>query len=173
MMELLIGLAILAVIVAVIMPAMQGKIEQARKTRLASDLTSIRDAMSGYRKHVGSYTLDLAQLTTRPIAGSSTNACGVLLTSAAVALWRGPYLAMSAPFMEGEDTIARNLTRTASSLTNPDLLLVSVRQPPYSTALALDSLFDGGGDLTNGSVMWTAIRYPKGEILYSIPIKGC
>jgi len=171
-MEILVAIGIGAVLLAVILPTLQGSIEQSRITKMATDLTAISEALRAYEKHVGTYPLDLSQLNTRPVAGTDKNSCGVVLTAEEVALWRGPYLPTPPPYFEGEDTIFGNLKRKAASTKNPDILQVSIRQPPTSTALALDSIFDGDQVLTAGTITWTNNTFPN-QVLFSIPIPGC
>lgn len=171
--EILVAVAILAAIAAVAIPTAQGAIERARITRMSGDLLSIAQAIREYEKHLGTYPLDLDQLTTRPIAGTDKNSCGVTLTAAEVALWRGPYLPRNLPILEGEDTIFDNLKRKNASTKNPDILQISIRQPPASTAYALDSIFDGDGDLSDGTITWNTNQFPNGQMFYSMPIQGC
>jgi prepilin-type N-terminal cleavage/methylation domain-containing protein len=171
--EILVALAIVAVIAAVSIPALHSHIEESRIKRMAVDLTSIAQAIREYEKHVGTYPTDLSELTTQPVAGTDKNSCGVILTGPEVALWKGPYLPSAAPYIEGEDTIFGNLKRKNGSTKNPDILQIAVRQPPMTTALKLDSLFDGDGDLSAGTITWNTNVFPQGQMLYSEPIQGC
>jgi general secretion pathway protein G len=171
--EILVALAIIAVVGAVVIPALRAQIEESRISKMVVDLRSIAQAIREYEKHVGTYPADLSELTTRPVAGTDKNSCGVILTAPEVALWRGPYLPSPAPYIEGEDTIFGNLKRKNGSTKNPDILQISVRQPPMATALKVDSLFDGDGDLTAGTITWNTNLFPQGQMFYSEPIQGC
>jgi prepilin-type N-terminal cleavage/methylation domain-containing protein len=171
--EILVAVAILAAIAAVALPTVNGAIERSRITRMSEDLVAIAQAIREYEKHVGTYPMDLDQLTTKPIAGTDKNSCGVTLTAPEVALWRGPYLPNALPIIEGEDTIFDNLKRKNGSTKNPDILQISIRQPPASTAYKLDSIFDGDTDLSDGTITWNTNTFPKGQMLYSLPIQGC
>jgi type II secretory pathway pseudopilin PulG len=166
-----VGLAIVAVMAAVLIPALHSHIEDARINKIASDLTSIADAIREYDKHMGTYPIDLSQLVTKPVAQTDANSCGVKLTAAEVVLWRGPYLPSAAPYLEGEDTIFAALSRKASTTKDADILQILVRQPSKSTVNELDSLFDRDTDLNAGTITWSSTS--PARMIFGIPIQSC
>lgn len=170
--EILTALAIASVLAAMIVPTLLSSFRTTKTTRMAEDLTSIAQGIREFEKHVGVFPIDLDELTTKPVFNTDKNSCGALLTQAQIDKWRGPYLPKSAPFIEEEDTIFDVIKRKNGSTKNPDVLQLSIRQPPASTALRLDSLFDGDGSLTAGTITWNNNNYP-GEMFYSIPVQGC
>ncbi len=170
--EILTALAIAAVLGALILPTVWSSIRESKKTRMAEDLTSIAQGVREFEKHVGVFPIDLDELSTKPVLNTDKNSCGVLLTQAQINAWRGPYLPKAPPFVQEEDTIFDYLTRKAGSLKNPDELQIAVQQPPMSTALALDSLFDGDANLTIGTITWNTNKgYPR--MFYNMPVQGC
>ena len=171
LMEVLIALAILAVVAAVVIPTSAGQLRQGHAAALANQLTNLRQAIANYRENVGAYPEDLTQLTTQPVAGSD-DSCGADLSAAELAAWRGPYVNQNivAAMPVANAFIATVLIRTTISGTTGDLQ-IEATGVDNDIALALEQQFDGNSNLAAGNITWTTAS--SGRLLLHIPIRGC
>jgi prepilin-type N-terminal cleavage/methylation domain-containing protein len=180
LMETLIALAIMAILAAVVVPTVASRLSPSNSAVLASNLQLINAATLEYRENVGKYPNELLDLTTKPTAGVSLDACGAALSTTPVASWRGPYLSLSvnsSGIQSGDGLIANTISRTPSSTSlstvMKGVLQFSVSGVTQDNADDLESLFDTGSDLTTGTVQWVANSSTGGTLTYAIPIRGC
>ncbi|MGH7636470.1 MAG: hypothetical protein ACREOK_02365, partial [Gemmatimonadaceae bacterium] len=89
--EVLIALAILAIIAAVVLPTTMGQLRQGHATALANQLANLREGIGNYQENVGAYPISLVQLTNQPVNGDD-DSCGANLSNGERNNWRGPYL---------------------------------------------------------------------------------
>lgn len=171
LMEVLIAIAILAIIAAVVIPTSAGQLRQGHSAALANQLTNLRQAIANYRENVGAYPASLAQLTTQPVAGDD-DACGANLSNAELNAWRGPYVNQNivAAMPVGNALISTALIRTTVSGTTGDLQ-IEATGVDNDIALALEQQFDGNNNLAAGNITWTTAS--NGRLLLHIPIRGC
>jgi type II secretory pathway pseudopilin PulG len=87
MMETLVALLIVAILAAVMLPAVTSRISPSNSAVLERNLQSINAGILEYRENVGKYPHELLELTTRPTAGSSQDACQSTMSTTAVSLW--------------------------------------------------------------------------------------
>ncbi|HYC53300.1 MAG TPA: prepilin-type N-terminal cleavage/methylation domain-containing protein [Gemmatimonadaceae bacterium] len=169
--EVLIALAILAIIAAVVVPTTAGQLRQGHSTALANQLTNLRSAIANYRENVGAYPISLTQLTTQPIAGD-TDSCTANLSNAELNAWRGPYVNQNivGAMPVGNAAISTALTRTTISGATGDLQIVAMGVD-NDIALALEQQFDGNNNLNTGNITWTTAN--NGTLVLHIPIRGC
>jgi prepilin-type N-terminal cleavage/methylation domain-containing protein len=93
--EILVAVAIMAVVAAVVIPSIGGQLNKGDVSRITSDLTSIRGGVEQFLADVRRYPSAMAQLQTKPaaLAAADTGLNGSgQFTAAQVARWRGPYL---------------------------------------------------------------------------------
>lgn len=168
--EVLVSVAIVAVLAAVVLPAIGSQITKGDQGRLSSDLLSMRSAMEQFVSDVRRYPASVGQLVVKPTAGASTagplksttqaSPCPATpsfttqYTSAEVARWRGPYI--------NKDSAAAVSTGYAATIrtcfdvqTNTGISYETILVPGISqaTALALDAAMDDGV-VTTGSLQW-------------------
>jgi prepilin-type N-terminal cleavage/methylation domain-containing protein len=180
MMETLVALLIVALLAAVMLPAVATRVSPSESAVLARNLQSINAGVLEYRENVGKYPHELLELTTRPTAGSSQDACQTTLSTTAVSLWSGPYLSLgvnSSGVQSGDALIANTIQRSPSSTSGSTVLngvlQLSVSEVTSSIANDLESLLDTGNDLTIGTIVWTAGSSSTGTLTFGIPIRGC
>ena len=171
LMEVLIAIAVLAIIAAVVIPTSAGQLRQGHATALANQLTNLRQAIANYRDNVGAYPISLTQLTTQPVAGED-DSCGANLSNAELNAWRGPYVNQNVvgPMPVGNAAIATTLVRTTISATTGDLQ-IEATGVDNDIALALEQQFDGNNNLATGNITWTTAS--NGTLRLHIPIRGC
>jgi general secretion pathway protein G len=93
--EILVSVAIMAVVAAVVIPSIGGQLNKGDTSRVSSDLISVRSAVEQFLADVRRYPSTMASLQTKPAAAApadtGANASGQY-TAAQVARWRGPYM---------------------------------------------------------------------------------
>lgn len=169
--EVLIGLAILAIIAAVVLPTTAGQLRQGHAAALANQLGNLRDAIGNYRENVGAYPISLTQLTTQPIAGDD-DACNVDLSAAELSGWRGPYINQNivGNMPVGDALVLASLNRLTVSGTVALLRIRAVRVDS-DIASDLEEQFDGNANFATGTVLWTAAG--DDTLTFQIPVRGC
>jgi type II secretory pathway pseudopilin PulG len=179
MAEILIMLAVLAVLAAVLVPAVQGRIDSGEAAALADNFTQLRRAVVAYRNDVGRYPRTLEQLSAKPGTGSVpiTDACSQNVPVAGRNAWRGPYLAQLVT-TSGIATGASRINNTTER--NP--ANTAVQQEGYLRIVAVDVVqkiaeevdrtFDGGTqDLATGAITWSAAG--DDTLRFHVAIRGC
>ena len=177
MIEIIVAVAILAILTAAIAPTLLGVVDHKRIEASAESIEALTDAMSTMRDDNQDWPGRLSHLST-PITTSDLNICGVPYASGKVAQWAGPYIdrvvaSTGVPLAIG--TVSDLLVREIVS-GNDGYLKVEVTGVTPDDALALDEYTDGDGSSTEGAVRWDegAIS-PDGlvTVYYLRPIRGC
>src|SRR5207248_3127340 len=115
--EILVALAIVALLMAVIIPTIGGRLRQSQASAIADELTNLTTALTAYRQNVLKYPNKLDLLTNTPVAGTSLDICGVAMVAANVNKWQGPYLAR--PITTGTDFPIGDATVNDQLVRNP------------------------------------------------------
>ena len=174
--ELLIGLAIIALLAAMLYPAVGAQFQKGQSTALANQLDNLRQAIANYRTNVQRFPNQLTQLTTQPVNGVDRDVCGTLLPASSVALWRGPYLTQVIQvggIPSGNATIRNAITYVGGGLGQPGTLRILVDDVENETATDLEARFDGNNNLTTGTILWTLVSGTLGTLTFQIPIRSC
>lgn len=182
MAEILVALAILAILTAALVPMLMSKVEDARRAALSQSLLAISQGVAEYRKAVTRYPPTLTVLTVAPTT-STKDACGAANISAInVANWRGPYLSreMVVTGLKMADGTVQNALRLLAG--PPTYLLIDVAGVETDVAIAMEAEYDGNTDPVNGTIRYTTLAIPSilpaappgtVNLSYAIPISGC
>jgi prepilin-type N-terminal cleavage/methylation domain-containing protein len=175
--EMVAALAIFAIVAAVLVPALLGRLDKGESGALITNLDSLGEAIAAYRSDVGFYPRQLAYLST-PIPTGTQDLCGNTIAAANLALWRGPYLdraISTAGLPSGGSLIGNTITRDpASGATTVANLVISISEVDQSEASDVDAQLDGDGNLGTGGVRWSVGAFAgRGTLTYRIPIRGC
>lgn len=172
--EILIAIAMIAIIAAVVYPTVAGQLRTGQSTALGNQLASLRDAISNFQQNVGAYPRLLTQLANTPVAGDD-DSCAADLSVAERNAWRGPYLnrAIVGAIPVGEASVQTTMVRVPANLatTQAGVLQLQATGVPTDVANDLEARFDGNADLNAGNVTWTAAS--GGTLTFQIPIRGC
>ena len=160
--EVLVALAIIAVLGAVLLPALNGKLRESRTSAISQSLNGISLGMAEYKKAMGRYPGQLTMLTTTPTT-SQTDICGNTVPSTSTALWRGPYISrefIGGGIPMGDGLIYSGVRRLPTTVTStpPNIVyaLIDVGGVELTTASDLDTQLDGGDGAFAGTIRWTA-----------------
>lgn len=171
--EVVVALAIFAVMTAVVAVIAFPRLRQSAAARTMADYQALHEAVSAFRGDIGQYPRVLTQLAL-PITAGDQNLCGTAFGSGRVARWRGPYLdrllddnGVASGFGAFGDTLGR-FPATAATPTSYGALLYGVQVPDSMDALEIDVLMDDTADVASGTVRWGG-----GLLLFVVPITGC
>jgi prepilin-type N-terminal cleavage/methylation domain-containing protein len=168
--EVLVTLAIIAVMAAVLLPALNQQISKGDTGRLASDLTNIQTAAQAFLSDVHRYPSAVGQLTTSVTSGTGSAAVGLnadgTTTTIPAALqlkWKGPYLSReSISTTGGGGTIASNFSATTSG--SNSYLTVSVSPMTTADFANLEAVLDEGTASSSSSTLGN-IRFSSGSTI--------
>lgn len=181
MAEVLIVVAILAVIAAVTIPTIMDQMRVGYANAVAGELNTLSQAIIDYRSNVGRYPAQLAYLTFLPSSGVN-DPCGVAYVAANYSGWHGPYVNRNITgyyVIANDDSVANTIVRSPAAQNNAvtNYLQINIAYVDTLTALALDQQIDGVVNFAAGSILWTKTSgsglYSKGTLTYQMPIHGC
>jgi general secretion pathway protein G len=174
--EIMIALAILALLAAMLYPTAASQLRSGRSTALANQLDNLRQAIANYRENVQRYPKVLTQLTNQPVAGA-LESCSGALPGPLMARWRGPYLTQNivGNMPVADATIQNLLVRNPPDLSTGQagLLQIGVLDVDLSTANDLEARFDGDANFSTGTILWSLTGADIGTLTFQIGIRGC
>lgn len=182
--EILIGIFLLAVMSAAVIPALMGRIRDAQTSALGQSLFSLSQAIFEYRKAVTSYPGQLVLLATKPV-GTNLDLCGNAIGNGNANSWRGPYVSralVSGGIGIGDAQIRDTLRRTPAAPALPSTLFIDVVMVDTLSAVDLEAQFDGTPEnAATGSIRYTTAAIgtipaaPAGTVnlSYAMPVNGC
>jgi prepilin-type N-terminal cleavage/methylation domain-containing protein len=178
--EILVAIAILAVVAAVVIPSIGGQLRSGDESRVQQDLTNIRAGIEQFLADVRRYPRSVGQLTTVPTTAHSALVGGVY-NSGQVGRWRGPYITKDSVFAlkTGYDATISSVFDTLSLSTSG--LTVAPTGIRYmrmylvgfdsTNALRLDQKMDDG-DLLTGQIRWTVNTAGADTLFYlTMPVQ--
>jgi prepilin-type N-terminal cleavage/methylation domain-containing protein len=152
--EVLVSFALIAVLAAVIVPTIRGRLQGGYEDALVQEIDNLSSAVIAYRQDVGHYPPNFDYLTALP--ATPKDKCGVTLSATAQANWRGPYITRAIlPF--GVFLVAQkdSVVDTLYTATSPTGLIIRIKGPDTLTAHNIDVVFDGVNNKGTGSLQWT------------------
>jgi prepilin-type N-terminal cleavage/methylation domain-containing protein len=188
--EVLVAVMIIAVLSAVTIPTMKGRMQAAHAAALAEELTTLQSAIMAFKNNTGYYPGELYFLSFAPtlaqypvgigFGGGTYNSCGTNFNGTNnFLMWRGPYVSRN---ITGDYTVSDNflvnnvLTRVPASSTpgTREYLEIDVDLVDKVTADILERQFDASYDLLNGTIKYTVgPNLTTGTLNYMILIAGC
>lgn len=167
--EILVSVAIVAVIAAVVIPSIGSQVNKGETGRVSSDLVNVRSAVEQFLADVRRYPSNMGQLQTKILATTASdtgiNASGQF-TAAQVARWKGPYMTkdFSTTAVTGYGgqvvtffRVCDNVTNTLTSCSAPGAtgryLTITIPGISQTEAQEIDNAMDDGV-LTTGQIRW-------------------
>ena len=175
--EVVIGLVIMALLGAVLIPQVTQRLRDGQAAAIANNISSIRIAVTEFRKSVGRYPSQLAHLSTQPSVGAA-DLCGRVVPTDWATIWRGPYLAqvVGASGIAVSDAIVLNqIDRNPATLAGGTLaeLLINVTNVDQAVAGVIERNLDSSFDLNAGTIRWVATGSDQGTLTLAMPVRGC
>ena len=176
--ELAVALALLAIIAAVMAPAVLGRLRSSHEAVLANNLRSVTDALWSFRGDLGRFPRRLERLNTRPplTAPFALDLCGRAIANAGA--WAGPYLKREispSGVQAGQFLIADSLRRVPATLAGGSIatMFIDVTDVDSATAANMERVFDGATlSYTTGAIRWETIS-GVGRLSFAITIRNC
>ena len=176
LLEIVISLAILALLVATLAPQILGRMSRGQSASLLSTLTGLQHAANAHRGDTGRYPQKLRQLAVAPTAGVE-DSCGRLIPGSGLSLWAGPYVDRNIPATGipiGGSVIADSLRRTPSTYSDVGTMFIDVSDVEQAVADQMEIAMDGTVDYLNGSILWTQVGTTgRGTLSLASPVRGC
>lgn len=152
--EVLVTITIVAVLAAVVVPAVLNQVSKGDNAALAGDVGALRTAISNFTTDTRNYPRYIGQLVS-PIATTDSNLTGATYPSSAVNAWKGPYFPTSQSVGTGTyTTSAFNLTINSLLTLDNNFITLTFGGTGMTAAnvATIDRLYDGGtGTVPTGS----------------------
>jgi len=164
--EILVSISLVAVLAAVVVPAIASQARKGDPTRVGNDLLGIRGGVEQFLTDVRRYPSGISQLTA-PILGTDKPLTGTVATTYVYGLaeqtrWHGPYLSKDGTaalttgfgwtFKQGFDYDGYNVTGVVGGGSQKYIVL-AIGVTDVASAQQLDAMFDDG-DLTAGLIRY-------------------
>jgi prepilin-type N-terminal cleavage/methylation domain-containing protein len=152
--EILVAVAIVAVLAAVVLPSIGSQLNKGDNGRVESDLTAIQSGIQQFLADVRRYPASLQQLFVL-ITTSDKGIDGVVYTTAQVNRWRGPYVTKDT-MGAGATGFGQRITATFvdTTVTAQKWMMVVVPGIDTINAVEIDAAMDDGKTAT-GQIRWT------------------
>ena len=174
--EVLVTITIVAVLAAVVVPAVLNQVNKGDTAGLAGDVQALRTAISNFSTDTRHYPANIKDLVS-PITATDLDLMGTAYGTTAVNSWKGPYFPTSqsitatGTYLTSAFSLTINSTFEAPATGNANFItLVFGTQPTAANVATIDRLFDGGTGLVpaatcssvpaatgynTGSIRWT------------------
>ncbi len=162
--EVLVTIAIIAIIAAAIIPAVTSQIGKGDETTVTSGVNTMRTSITTFVADVRTFPSRLSQLTTVPTAATDTALSGVAYSAAHVSRWKGPYSTTST--FAADDSLPIGLGAFLGDTLKDSLNFVvanihmNAGSAAANTALAfrIEALLESTADSNGGTVRWRNIN---------------
>jgi prepilin-type N-terminal cleavage/methylation domain-containing protein len=174
--EILIAIAIIALLVAVIVPTVTSRIRDGQGSAIAGTVSGLREGLLEYRADVRRYPTHLRYLSAAP--GSATDICGQTVPASFLAGWKGPYVnrAIGTTGLKVDEvTVLDSIVRTPTTFTAATTGELSIRVQDVDSAVArrIERQHDVTEDFTAGTIRWTNVANGIGLLQLVVPVRGC
>ena len=168
--EILVAIAIVAVVAAVVIPSIGGQLRSGDESRVQQDLTNIRSGVEQFLADVRRYPNSIGQLTNVPTANAAgqPGLTGGVYTAGQVGRWRGPYISKdSIQALKTGFDVSMNTAFTNVAFNGINFLTITITSFDNTNATRLDQKMDDGV-LTTGQIQWTVGTAPLGTLTYYV-----
>jgi prepilin-type N-terminal cleavage/methylation domain-containing protein len=176
--EILVSIALIATLIAAVVPTMRGRLREGNEDSLIAELNGLASGIQAYRQNVGHYPPSLDYLNALPT--TPTDACGARnnLTSTQIANYRGPYINRTIngnSYLFGDNaTISKDMGRDSGMVYTGGpigvLLTISVDGLDSTTVQDIDKKVDGVLDRVFGAISWSPTSAVT-QMKYRIPVR--
>lgn len=182
--EILLTVVIIALLTAVVVPTVMGRINSARGDAIIAEMQSLQNGILLYYRDIGRYPSTLEQLN--GIVAGDVDACGTPLPSTAAGKYRGPYINKQINILDPppapintryqlatDDSIDTVLTWTTVTTTGTQQVLQILAYGPEQKIVEdMDMKVDGTLNGAGGIIHYVGNPQPNEYIVkWTIPIK--
>ena len=169
--EILVAIAIVAVVAAVVVPSIGSQLKSGDESRVQQDLINVRAGIEQFLADVRRYPNSVGQLTKLPTT-SLSGLTGGAYTATQVARWRGPYISKdSTEAIKTGFDLSMNLAFTSTTVNSINYLTITITNFDQTNATRVDQRMDDG-DPATGQIRWTVSASPLGTLTYyALPIQ--
>lgn len=154
--EVLVTIAIIAIMAAVLLPALNNQLSKGDTSRIASDLTNMQSGVQAFFSDIHQYPSTTDQLVSS-LNASSTDINGASFQGTAITAWKGPYVDRDVlSNTGGRASFTTAFSKTATSSTN--FLTVSISPISADQFANLNAILDEGTD-SSASTTAGSVRY--------------
>lgn len=159
--EVLVGVTLMAVIAAIVIPTIKARFAAARGQSLARELSTLASGLQTFNNNVGTYPrfLDMLyslSLNTQTYCGNDFSP--ITMTTGQQAKWKGPYVSRTITGNYTIDgwTVVDKMTRDNSG--TPVFLVISILSVDSDAAAAAEETLDGpGANYSSGNFKWDGV----------------
>jgi prepilin-type N-terminal cleavage/methylation domain-containing protein len=165
--EVLVTIAIIAIIAAAVVPAVTSQIVKGDETTVTSAVSTMRTSLTTYVSDVRSFPSRLSQLTTIPVAVGDTGLNGVAYSAAQVGRWKGPYSTTATFAADDSLPIGLGVFLGDSLKDSLNFVVANIHLDAGSAAanqalaFRIEALFEPTADSTAGMVRWKNVNTSK------------
>ena len=158
--EVLVTLAIIAVMAAVLLPALNSQLSKGDTGRLESDFTNLQTGVQAFVSDVHRYPATIAQLTTA-LSGTPADLLGASIPSTLVAKWKGPYIGRDVGVGNTAGGVISSTFTSVAGTNGVNYLSVTVTGITPGDFANIENVLDEG--VTGASSTTGSIRYNSGS----------
>ena len=171
--EILVALALMALLAAVLLPTVAGQILKGDAGRTVSDLQAVRGGAEQFLADIHRYPGKYSDLS-KVIAVTNTDILGNAYSAGMVSKWKGPYVT--------KDTVNASVpTGFGGSITNAFMQVTNTNAVPYVTVVItgisgpdfdkIDEQIDGVVNRTGGLLRWVSAGGVDSTKYLAMPIQ--
>ena len=169
--EILVAMAIVAVMAAVIVPVFMDRLQTAHANAVISEMTNVENGLRMFYRDVGRYPRQLNYLSALEDLNGIRDACGGTIAASNQADYRGPYINRPLQLIDRYgtppntryilatgDSVEATITRTTSTTVGggtQQVLQIQIFGPDKAMTEYIDEKVDGVLDGTSGTVRYT------------------
>jgi prepilin-type N-terminal cleavage/methylation domain-containing protein len=170
--EILVAVAIIAVIAAVVIPSVGSQLKTGDESRMQQDVASITSAAEQFLADVRRYPKSLGQLIKKPTLNQSDTALvGGIMTTNQIARWRGPYLTKDSlgAIKTGFD-VSIDALFTSEAVGTQNFLTISLLAVDTTNARNIDVRSDDSSP-TTGMIRWSTVAATTTLKFHVLPVQ--
>lgn len=155
--EILVALALIALLAAVLLPTVAGQILKGDTARVSQDLEAVRSGIEQFLADVHRYPGKYSDLS-KAIVNTDTDINGATYPDGLVNKWGGPYVTkdtFNATIATGFGATILNTFSKTLHTNGANYVTVSISGIDSLDFYRLDEAFDGAGDSTKGRLRWS------------------
>lgn len=174
--EILVALALMALLAAVLLPTVAGQILKGDAGRVVSDLQAVRGGVESFladvHRYPGKYS-DMSKLITTTVA-THTDILGNGYNAGMVSKWKGPYITKDTTNASIETGFGGSITNVFMQVTNTNaipyltVVVVGISGPDFDK---IDEQIDGVVNRTSGLMRWVSAGGIDSTKFLAMPIQ--